>query len=174
MAKTSPTLHPQEALSSSDVSEQTSASIAQLRDIHARLARGDRLTDAQRELLTNAIANYLNAHETGSSPSLDRAMGLRTWGGLSPSRSDALDVRNRSIVRLWKVVPEWQGVHPVAASRLMRQSAEKYYRNCWPRDRASLTAPTSEPAATWWKILHSNLKIPGDKQLQNILNDANR
>lgn len=148
------------------------AIVAQLRDIHARLVKGSALTAGQSRLLTNAIGAYLEGLDGDVSPSLDRSIGLRTRGGVSPSRRDALETRDRSILRLWRIVPEWTDVHPVAVSRLMRQSADKYIRSRWLRDRDAITAPSSEPAATWWKILQSNLSIPGQRQLRNILNDA--
>jgi len=153
--------------------DDSTAIIAQLRDIHARLVKGAALTTGQSSLLTNAIGAYLDALDGGVSPSLDRTIGLRTRGGVSPSRRDALETRDRSILRLWRIVPEWTDVHPVAVSRMMRQSADKYIRSRWLRDRDAITAPPSEPAATWWKILQSGIAIPGQRQLRNILSETN-
>ncbi|MFK0331117.1 hypothetical protein ACIQUB_08340 [Rhizobium sp. NPDC090275] len=151
--------------------DEPSGIVSQLRDMHRRLCRGHSLTDDQCSLLVSGIGNYLYALDNGASPSLDKAIGLKAWGGVSAGRQDALSRRDDLIRRLWRSQPDWQGLPPAAAAKLMQQSAERYANLRWPRECDLIVAPSAEPAATWWRILSSGERIPGSsKRLQQILN----
>lgn len=105
----------------------------------------------------------------GQTQPLETALGLRRHGGISPERQTALARRDMLLHRLWQSTPEWRDLGPCSASRLMSLSAQRYETTRWPRERDSLSAPSAEPAATWWTILQNGAPIPGSKQLQRIL-----
>ncbi|CUX23225.1 hypothetical protein AGR7C_Cc160141 [Agrobacterium deltaense Zutra 3/1] len=150
--------------------DDNAAIIAQLRDIHARLTAGTALTAGQSGLLTNAIGAYLDALDGGASPSLDRTIGLRTWGGVSPARQDRLARRDLLLRDLWRASPEWCGLSASVVARLMVQSAERYEAQRWPREQYR-PQPAAQPSATWWQVLSLGSKIPGAKRLQQILEE---
>jgi hypothetical protein len=65
--------------------------------------------------------------------------------------------------------PEWRDLAPSAAARLMVISASRYEANRFPREREAIDAPAAEPAATWWRIMRSGVRMPAAKRLQQIL-----
>ncbi len=127
------------------------------------LKSGEALPDAARRQLVEA----LDLHLSDNVP-LDKALGLRTWGGISPSHGNALENRNQLLRRLWRTSPEWQNLEPGAAARLMALSASRYETTRFPRERGNLGAPAFEPAITWWLILRKG-RVPKAKRLQQIL-----
>jgi hypothetical protein len=142
----------------------------QIRDMRQRLRWGRVLTTEQRRLLFTALDEYLRTNDEGGGASLDRSLGLRSWGGASAARQDALSRRDEQVRQLWRCHEDWRDLPPPAASRLMAVDAARYQSDRWPRERNRETAPTVEPGATWWKILMSGAAIPRSaKQIQRIL-----
>lgn len=119
------------------------------------------------------LAEGLEAYLAGDEARLSRALGLRTRGGLSPARASALARRDELLRRLWKVTPSWQHLGESSAGRLMALSASRYELSRWPRERRNLAAPSAEPAATWWRILRSDVPIPRGPRIAQILREEN-
>ncbi|GEM_PF-4875997 len=155
---------------SSDVGEGGQNIIAQLREIHYRLAAKLPLNDRQCDLLADGIGSYLDAVDEGRTPSLDRSMGLIRRGGVSPMRQNHLARRDLLLRHLWRGTPEWTSLSPSVVARLMVQSAKRYETIRWEREQFR-PQPATQPAATWWQILSVGLKIPGSKRLQQILEE---
>jgi len=139
-----------------------------IRDMARRLRNGALLPEHQR-YLADAFEAYANEIEAGRPASLDKAFGLKQRGGISPPRAAALQRRDDLLRRLWHKSDEWSDLAPAAAARMMSQSAKRYEAIRWPREQKSIVAPLTEPAATWWKILRSDLSVPEAKRLQQIL-----
>lgn len=135
-----------------------------LRALADHLRTGAPLQPDERDILADALDAYLD----GAVP-LDRALGLRKWGGVSPARAAALADRDGMIRRLWRSSPDWVALDPAAAARVMRLSASRYEQVRWPRERDHLSAPSAEPAATWWRVFQTYGRVPGAKRLQQIL-----
>ncbi|MBU1550200.1 MAG: hypothetical protein KJ947_11595 [Alphaproteobacteria bacterium] len=124
---------------------------------------------AERAFLADCFDAYLDAQ--GDVP-LDRALGLRKWGGVSVARAVALSDRDGLLINIWQGQTEWRSLSPLAAARMMKLSADRYESGRWPRERDQVTAPAAEPAATWWRILQSGVAIPDVRRLQQILTDG--
>jgi hypothetical protein len=107
--------------------------------------------------------------EAGGEISLDKAMGLRTRGGVSPARALALEERNALLRDLWLSTPAWAALPPIAAAGVMSLSVRRYEADRWPRERNNDDAPSAEPAATWWRCLRLGAGIPDAKRLGQIL-----
>jgi hypothetical protein len=155
---------------SPEVGDSGQNTIAQLREIHYRLAAKIPLDETQSHLLAEGIGSYLDAVDEGRTPSLDRAMGLIRHGGISPVRQDHLARRDLLLRHLWRVTPEWTSLSASVVARLMVQSAKRYEAVRWEREQFR-PQPATQPAATWWQILSIGLKIPGSKRLQQILDE---
>jgi hypothetical protein len=107
------------------------------------------------------------AGENGGS--LDKAIGLKSHGGISIVRESKLEQRNQIIRDLWRTAPEFRNLPAIAAAKVMQLSAERYEANRWRREQDFVTAPASAPAAAWWNILQLGETIPKAKRLQSIL-----
>lgn len=105
----------------------------------------------------------------GAAEPLDDHMGLRSHGGVSAQRAIALNSRDRMLRNLHRSMSDWRDLAPAAAARLMVLSAKRYEDARWPRERDAMSAPPSEPAATWWRILRAGGAVPGAKRLSQIL-----
>ena len=129
------------------------------------LDEGKPLTDEERRF----IADGLRVYFTTPKGSLDKTLGLRSWGGVSPDRADAIARRDRLLVRLWQGHDAFRDKPALAAAKLMCLSADRYQSTRWAREKSDLSAPSSEPAATWWRVLRLGMTVPGAKRLQQIL-----
>lgn len=118
------------------------------------------------------MADWMNGRNFfGEDTLLDHALGLRQRGGISPTRANLLRDRDRHLARLWKTSPDWRDLDPAAAARLMTLSARRYETTRWPRERDALSAPSAEPAATWWRIMRSGAPIPSADRVAQILRE---
>lgn len=118
------------------------------------------------ELLAAAILELV---ECDFSLSFDEVIGLKGHGGVSLPKLIALLRRDRMLRALYLSQPEWRDLRPSAAARMMKISADRYEASRWPRDSKDISAPSAEPAATWWRILLMGTQIPAPKRLQQIL-----
>ncbi|WP_131713643.1 hypothetical protein [Rhizobium leguminosarum] len=143
--------------------------VAQLRDMHGRLRDGRSLTNGQVRLLLDGIGGFLKALDGGDQASLDRSIGLKSWGGVSAARQDALNRRDDMLRQLYREIEGWRDLPPSAAARMMSLDAKRYEARRWPREGEDFDPPPIEPARTWWKILTAGATIPGAKRLQQIL-----
>ena len=84
------------------------------------------------------------------------------------SREAGIAWRNDLIRACKSRCEEFRSLDTLAASKVMALSAERYQRAIWPRDRSG-SPPACEPHSTWFQILRYGLRIPGAKQLRNIL-----
>lgn len=116
--------------------------------------------------LAAGIERYL----VGDHDSLDRALGLRCRGGLSPQHATRLERRNAMLVALWRST--WPDHPPLAAAGLITMSARRYETGRWVREQDDATPPSCEPMRTFWKCLDLGVKIPAAQQLSRILADA--
>ncbi len=143
--------------------------VALLRDMHGRLLDRRPLTKAQSGIFIAALGRYLKTIDEGGNPSLDRAFGLRIWGGVSPVRQDALFRRDAMILRLWRNHEDFRDLTPFAAAKQMVLDADRYRAGRWKRERSDSEPPSSQPASTWWHILMSGQRIPAERQIREIL-----
>src|SRR5688500_7885747 len=81
---------------------------------------------------TAQLAGAIELHLNEDVP-LDRAIGLKKHGGVSPSNARALNERDQLLRQLWRTSPEWRDLAPSAAARLMAISASRYETNRFPR-----------------------------------------
>lgn len=152
MAKTSPT--------------RTDPKLRAVFDLAQHLDSGRRIPDDSRQRLLDALhASIVSNFEL----SLWAALGIKSWGGVSPVNKVRLAGRDRRICRLWSHCPEWSALPPAAAAKAMALSAARYQSDRWPREQHHDFAPAAEPAATWWSLLRSGEKIPGERRLCQIL-----
>lgn len=140
-----------------------------LRDVVRRLRDDELLSAEQRRYLAKGFETYVMETEAGVAASLDRAFGLRQRGGISPARAAVLQRRDDLLRQLWRGHEAFRDQQPLVAAKLMYLSADRYQSTRWPREKNDLSAPSSEPAATWWRILRLDIAIPGTKRLQQIL-----
>lgn len=138
------------------------------------LARIVALTKAAECCLSNSDPNVRSVGadlmawvEGGASISLDAQLGLRRQGGVSAKRALALADRDCMLRTLY--AERWADLAPSAASRVMIISFERYECTRWLRERTLLSAPSAEPAATWWRMLRTGSEMPGSKRLSQIL-----
>jgi hypothetical protein len=139
-----------------------------------RMVIGRILTDPNPEVreIGWQMADWMNGRRYfGEDRLLDHALGLRQRGGVSPTRANLLLDRDRHLARLWKTSPDWCDLDPAAAARLMTLSAGRYETTRWPRERDALSAPSAEPAATWWRIMRSGAPIPSAERVAQILRE---
>lgn len=153
-----------------DKKRSTDPALQAVFDLVEYLAAGRRIPEASRILLMEALNTSI---ASGFKTSLYAALGLKTWGGISPVRKMDLGRRDRRLFVLWATVPEWSKLPPPAAAKLMSASAKRYQADRWPRESKSFDAPAAEPAATWWKILRSGEGIPGERRMGQILHSGN-
>lgn len=137
-----------------------------IRRLADHLRTGTPLPAIDRDLLATGLEEWLA--ERGEVP-LDKVLGLRTWGGVSVSRAMVLAERDRLLTSLWRSSPEWYGLPPVAAARLISLAAQRYESDRWPRERNRVDAPAAEPAATFWRCLQLGVDLPRSRQLRRIL-----
>ncbi|MBB4236656.1 hypothetical protein GGD57_003246 [Rhizobium esperanzae] len=142
--------------------DEAAGPIAQLRDMRTRLRDGRR----QIRLLLDGLGGFLNSLDGGDQASLDRSIGLKSWGSVSADRQEALKRRDDMLRRLYRETRGWMDLPSSAAVRMMRLDAERYETRRRPRDPEDFTPPPVEPARTWWKILTAGATIPGTKRLQ--------
>jgi hypothetical protein len=135
-------------------------------DLAEHLDSGRRIPEDSRALLAKAL-------RAGIASSFEEpfyaAVGVRTWGGVSPFRKVALSRRDRMLCRLKRIVPEWADLTPAAAAKAMTASAARYESIRWPRERHAIGGPAVQPFATWWSFLRAEMKLPGEKRLSQIL-----
>ena len=110
------------------------------------------------------IMDWLDA---GAPPFLDNYLGLRQRGGLSPQRELALAERNRTLRRLHR--KQWSELPAGEAAKAMVQNFKRYQGSQWERDEKTDRAPVAEPEATWWQLLETEQRVPGEKRLKVIL-----
>ncbi|MDO9417961.1 hypothetical protein [Pararhizobium sp.] len=134
-------------------------------DLVEHLMGDRRIREESRVLLRDALNASI---ASGFEISFYQALGLRTWGGASPVRRMQLGRRNRRLCELRDDIPEWAAMTPATAAKAMAASALRYQTDRWPRERDQLSAPSAEPAATWWRVLRSGEAIPGEKRLAQI------
>ncbi len=153
-----------------NLSRKNDPSLQAIFDLAEHLAGGRRIPDESRMLLRNALDASISS---GFEIPLYDALGLRTWGGVSPLQKIRLNRRDQRICKLWAAVHEWSELSPASAAKAMAVSAERYQSDRWPRERNAFDAPSAEPAATWWKILRTGESIPGERRLAQILHLGN-
>ena len=134
----------------------------------SHLRHGVQIPEDARKVLAEGIEAYLADPRNAQ---LDRALGLRTRGGVSPGRAKMLAERDILLRRLWKVAGPWRDLDPAAAARLMTLSASRYVTTRWPRENDALSAPSAEPAATWWRIMRAGAPIPSAERVAQILRE---
>ncbi|MCF3642922.1 hypothetical protein LXM94_23430 [Rhizobium sp. TRM95111] len=139
--------------------------VSALRELRDHLESAEPISAEAREFILEGLDCWL----ADGISSLDVALGLKSWGGVSPAKADRLARRNTLLRRLWQGEADWRALAPGAVAHLMKASANRYEADRWPRERQAMTAPAVEPAATWWRILATGEKIPGAKQIANIL-----
>lgn len=117
-------------------------------------------------LLLNALRSHLDGEPIG------RALGLEPAAGLIARREIELAQRDKLLRHVRSAVPDWVELSARQAAVHMLASFERY-RATHPQSDAPcrLTAPATEPAATWWRLRRLNLKVqmPGHEQLAAIL-----
>ncbi|MEI8715874.1 hypothetical protein [Mesorhizobium sp. ISC11] len=95
---------------------------------------------------------------------------LSARGGASLVHSSALAERNRLICALWQKHERWRDLRPGAVARAMLRAYRQYETRRWPQESRSLSAPTQEPEATFWRLLRGEHSMPGSaKQMKRIL-----
>lgn len=137
-----------------------------VRRLADHLRNGAPLPAPDRELLATGLERWLAVR---GEIQLDKALGLRTWGGVSVSRALVLAERDKLLRGLWRSQTEWRDLPAFAAARLMVISADRYERGRWPRERSRPDAPAGEPAATWWRCLSLGAGIPDAKRMGQVL-----
>jgi len=123
----------------------------------------DGIPAQHRQFLLDAISRFMEFR-----CSLDRELGLVRHGGVSLDREAMTAWRNDMFRKCWSRCSEFRDLDALAAAKVMSLSAERYHKAAWPRDRHR-APPSSEPSATWFEILRLGLRVPGAKQLRNIL-----
>ena len=118
-----------------------------------------------------ALTAWVRRAAEGEAGSLESALALRQRGGVSAIREEALAQRDAMLCRLHRT--EWPELPPLAAAKMMVQSAKRYRTDRWPREREAIAAPPVEPAATWWRILRAGMVIPKERRMTDILRDGN-
>jgi len=145
---------------------RTDPALRAIFDLAEHLTSGRRIPEDSRTLLARAVEVGI---ASGFEEPFYAALGLRTWGGLSPLRKVALSRRDRVLCRLKRSVPEWADLSPAAAAKAMAASAARYESTRWPRERRAVSGPAVQPLATWWAMLRGGTKLPGEKRLAQIL-----
>lgn len=134
-------------------------------DLVENLTSGRQLADESRELLRDGLkACVASQFET----CLFTVIGLKGRGGISLGQRRRLADRDALLVHLWRTCDEYRGLPAIAASKSMVVSLQRYHVTRWPRERHGCV-PASEPAATWWRILSEDVRVPASKRLQQIL-----
>ena len=130
------------------------------------LAVGAELDFETRKFLALSLERWVRSD---GRVNLENALGLRQRGGVSFGRALKLARRDQMLCRLWKLVPEWADLTAAAAARLMVRDAKRYQSGRWLREKNFISAPSSEPAATWWLILQDGLALPGERRVLQVL-----
>lgn len=142
------------------------AGLRALFDLAEYLVNDHPIPECSRTLVAGAIDAGVSS---GFRVEFYQALGLRTWGGISPLERFRLDRRDRILCRLKAAVPEWAELSPNAASKSMVASASRYQATRWPRDKLNAEGPVGQPLRTWWSILKGGMKLPGERRLAQIL-----
>ena len=107
--------------------------------------------------------------ETAGEISLDQAFGTRRHGGISAANAVKNAQRDDMLRHLRNIHPEWSEMVPSVASRRMRQAFERYEAGRWKREKSATSAPSSEPATTFWRVLNAGMRMPQEARLRQIL-----
>lgn len=105
-------------------------------------------------MILRALAEHLTGEPIG------RALGLEPPAGLIARREIDLAQRDALILRARASVPAWRDAPPRQAARAMLEALARYRATTWARERERETAPASEPAASFWRLLRLNPERP--------------
>lgn len=141
--------------------------VAALRELRSHLETGAPISSSANRLIIFALDRWLAREDE----TLDRAFCLTTRGGVPAVKADRLTQRNHLLRRVWGIMPEWAEMTPYAAAPLMSLSAERYITTRWLREMDDVTGPSTEPAATWWRILLLEVPIPKARMIAKILSE---
>ncbi|MGF0539260.1 hypothetical protein ACQQ2Q_14785 [Agrobacterium sp. ES01] len=130
------------------------------------LDHGQKLPEQSRSLLAQALQECI---ADGFDTSLFTALGITQWGGVPAVKKIGLLRRDRVLRRLRSRIPEWASLSPNAAAKEMSASFRRYETTRWPRERHSAKGPAAQPNSIWWGLLRSELGVPGEKRLAQIL-----
>ncbi|MEP9370599.1 hypothetical protein [Mesorhizobium sp. KR1-2] len=90
-------------------------------------------------------------------------------GGISERQRELLAGRNARLRDLHRSIRDWRDLPLLQVAREIDTGARRYEAGRWPRERLWAGPPQYEPAATFWQILQSGARVPGVKQLIQIL-----
>ncbi|MEJ1173180.1 hypothetical protein WA845_02945 [Agrobacterium sp. CMT1] len=130
------------------------------------LASGQKLPYHLEIFLIQGLTPFV---ETAGEVSLDQSFGTRRHGGITTSNAARNARRDDMLRRLRDQHIEWCDLPASVASRRMRRSFETYEAGRWKRDRNAIAAPSTEPAATFWRVLNSGTRMPQTDRLRQIL-----
>lgn len=93
-------------------------------------------------------------------------------GGVSSKHRDKLDARNAALQKLLEQ-PDFCDLPLREAATAISSAAQRYEAISWPKHRKTWGGPpTYEPHATFYDILRSGTRLPGEKQLFRILSQT--
>lgn len=127
-----------------------------IRRIASNHRSGKPIAQSDLSHLLEGLLSWVDAR--GCMP-LERCLGLRQRGGVSPQYETALMWRNNELVRLRRECADYSALSHVAAAKRMAADARKFQS----LNRRHVGA--REPARTFAEIQASAMKIPDAKQL---------
>jgi hypothetical protein len=109
--------------------------------------------------------------EAVARPAVRKVLARGKRGGPSVRRAAAIERRNEALRALR--AGRWPDLSGHAAAVVMRAAFDRYASDRWPRERAAVVAPVTEPFGTFWRILHDHEAggppVPDVRRLAMIL-----
>lgn len=125
------------------------------------------ITSRDREVIAAAFLLF-DCLQQGQLSRWTRDLGLALAGGSHGIRMiRGRAERDAKLRELWKA--SYSGLTAPVAARQMVAEFAAYQTRRWKRDSFSARYPEAGPPATWAYILRHGLKMPGAKQLADIL-----
>lgn len=140
--------------------------VSRLRRIAIRLSSGTPLGRDDCEFLASSLGAFLSCENVTT---LDQAFGLRSRGGASVQTMLRIDERDRLLRHLVREHATWSLLPASTAAKKLRREFDLYEAGRWKRERRAALAPSTEPQATFWRLLRSEVRMPQQKRLCQIL-----